>query len=281
MREMDIKSCYIGPEISPEQFIAEHMFIYLAEGVMHGYDGSERFTLKPGEYCIVCKNRLARYHKEKRNEKFQKVIILLDEAFLKRYKDKYKAGMIKPQSKEAFLRLHKTALIPNFIHSLSPYYEGSGKIDKIFADIKREELLTILLQSQPELSGVFFDFGIPEKINLEEFMNRNYKFNVSIERFSYLTGRSISAFKRDFKKTFNDTPNRWLMKRRLQEAYFLIERKNKKSTEIYHDLGFEDLSHFSFAFKRQFGIAPTKLLEGKKIKNRGSQDFYNSEEPSR
>jgi len=125
--------------------------------------------------------------------------------------------------------------------------------------LKREELLIILLQEQPELAGVFFDFGIPQKINIEEFMNRNFKFNVSVERFAYLTGRSLSAFKRDFKATFNETPNRWIVKKRLQEAYFLIDKKKKKPSEIYLDLGFEALSHFSFAFKKQFRLTPSEL----------------------
>ncbi len=76
------------------------------------------------------------------------------------------------------------------------------KIGEAFADVKREELLLILLHAQPELAGLFFDYRTPEKINLEEFMNRNYQFNVSLERFAYLTGRSLSAFKRDFKQVF-------------------------------------------------------------------------------
>ncbi|MFC3559616.1 AraC family transcriptional regulator [Pedobacter jamesrossensis] len=58
-------------------------------------------------------------------------------------------------------------------------------------------------------------------------MNKNFKFNVSVQRLAYMTGRSLSAFKRAFKKTFNETPNRWLVKKRLQEAYFSIEKKKE------------------------------------------------------
>ena len=48
---------------------------------------------------------------------------------------------------------------------------------------------------------------------------------------------------------------------RKQEAHFLIEKKNKKASHIYLDLGFESLSHFSYAFKKQFGLTPTELAE--------------------
>lgn len=49
-------------------------------------------------------------------------------------------------------------------------------------------------------------------------MQKNYKFNVSIERFAYLTGRSLSSFKKEFKEIFNDIPSHWLVKRRLEKA---------------------------------------------------------------
>lgn len=260
MRVTEIKSCYIGPEISPEQFVPEHFFLFLAKGTINGYDGNQHYILHSGEYCLVRKNHLARYNKQKENDEFEKVIIIFDEPFLKAFQEKHTITTSKFKSTEAFLRIHQSELVPTFVRSLMPYYNRSGRIDGRFADVKREELLLILLQIQPELANVFFDYGIPEKINIEAFMNRNYKFNVSIERYAYLTGRSLSAFKRDFKATFNDTPNHWLVQRRLQEAHFLIEKKNKKSSDIYLDLGFEDLSHFSYAFKKQFGYSPTKLI---------------------
>jgi AraC-like DNA-binding protein len=50
----------------------------------------------------------------------------------------------------------------------------------------------------------------------------------------------------------------------LQEAHFLIEKKGEKASVIYQDLGFEALSHFSFAFKKLFGLTPTELTEKKK-----------------
>jgi AraC-like DNA-binding protein len=51
------------------------------------------------------------------------------------------------------------------------------------------------------------------------------------------------------------------MQKRLEEAYFRIEKKGKRPSDIYLDLGFEDLSHFSFAFKKRFGRAPTALIK--------------------
>jgi AraC family transcriptional regulator, exoenzyme S synthesis regulatory protein ExsA len=261
MRISEIKSCYIGPEISPEQFIAEHFFLYITKGSMHGYDGHRSSTLSSGKYCLVRKNHLARYNKERADGGFEKVVIILDEAFLKKIKGNYiiHASAVKPEY--AFIPLRPNERIFRFLDSLIPHYNGFGKIAPEIADDKRRELLELLLTLKPDLAAVLFDFGKPEKIDLEAFMNRNYKFNASIERFAYLTGRSRSAFKRDFQQLFHETPNRWLTRKRLKEAYFLITKKQQKPTAIYLDLGFENLSHFSYAFKKAFGQTASQLLE--------------------
>lgn len=256
MKITEIKSCIVGPAISPEQFVAEHFFLYLAKGIMNGYDGHKHYVLKTGESCLVRKNRLARYNKVKENNEFEKVIIFFDEDFLKGFRKKHTVPLQHHSSTDAFIRLKKDKLVNSFLLSLEPYYTGSGTISQTFSDVKREELLLILLQLHPELSAILFDFETPGRLDLEQFMQKHYKFNVSLERFAFLTGRSLSAFKRDFKVIFNETPNRWLVRRRLQEARFLIEEQKQRPTEIYLDVGFEDLSHFSFAFKKEFGLSP-------------------------
>jgi AraC-like DNA-binding protein len=178
---------------------------------------------------------------------------------LQAFNDEYQFYIDKEKSTDAIIKMGKNPLVLHFIQSLTPYFNDQGKMEADFHNIKRKELLLILLKEKPDLKNILFDFGKPEKIDLQAFMNRNYKFNVTLERFAYLTGRSLSAFKREFQQTFNDTPGSWLMEKRLREAHFQITKKEKKPSDIYLDLGFEDLSHFSFAFKKLFGHAPSTL----------------------
>lgn len=260
-------SDFVNPEIPGEYFISEHTFFYIKEGTTKCYDGSKTQIFKSNEFGLIRKNRLAKYSKEKPAAESQTVFIIFDESFLKKFQEKYKVKIEKFTSSSTFIPIKYNQKISECTLSLSMHYHSSGKAQDRLADTKQEELLLAILNSQPELSGVFFDFGIPEKINLEAFMNKNYMFNVSIPRFAYLTGRSLSAFKRDFKTTLNKTPNRWLVQKRLEEAYFLIDKKGKKPSEIYLDLGFETLQHFSFAFKKQFGMTLTDLVEQKNTSN--------------
>lgn len=262
MKIDEITSCYIGPEISPEQFVPEHFFVFLCKGKMHGYDGGIYSQLNAGEACVVRKNRLARYNKDRQNDEFERVIVVLDEAFLKSYISKRAVDIGETDTDAVFLPLGEQPAITAFVSSLMPLSEGNNAPEQRLVDEKREELVDILLAHQPDLAGILFDFSRPDKINLEEFMCRNYRFNVSIQRFAFLTGRSVSGFKRDFRNIFDQSPAKWLIQRRLREAYFLILKKQQKPSQIYLDLGFEDLSHFSYAFKKYFGLKPSKLTAG-------------------
>jgi AraC family transcriptional regulator, exoenzyme S synthesis regulatory protein ExsA len=259
MKETAISACYVSPSLSTEHFIPNHVFIYLVSGSMLAYDGSKEYRLKSGDYGIGRRNHLAKYTKQPDNGAFKKIYILFEQEFLKDFNNAYKFTVAKKKPLNAIIPLNKNKLVENFVQSLTPYFNEKGIIDEQFLNVKRTELLLILLKANSELANIFFDFSNPEKIDLEEFMNHNYKFNVTIERFAYLTGRSLSAFKRDFEKIFNATPSHWLVQKRLEEAYHLINRKNKRPSDIYLDIGFEDLSHFSFAFKKLFGHAPTQL----------------------
>ena len=90
-------------------------------------------------------------------------------------------------------------------------------------------------------------------------MEKNFMFNMPMERFGYLTGRSLSTFNRDFKKMYSVTPQKWLTQKRLALAHYQLVEMKKKPVDVYLEVGFEDMSHFSSAFKKQYGYAPTRL----------------------
>jgi AraC-like DNA-binding protein len=245
--------------ILSEQFIPDNVFIYVAKGKIRVFDGTDSHIFSAGDACLARKNRLAKYELLNSQEKFEPILFCFDEPLLQEFQQKHGIKQTHALSKNTFTSIRNSDMLESFIQSIKPYYKGVMQLDEAFEDVKYEELLILLLKYQPELATILFDFRKPGKIDLEEFMGSHYKFNVSTERFAYLTGRSISAFKRDFAETYNETPGRWLVKKRLEEAYFLISQKNKKPSDIYLDLGFEDLSHFSFSFKKQYGLTPTQI----------------------
>ncbi|QPH38690.1 helix-turn-helix domain-containing protein [Pedobacter endophyticus] len=244
-----------------EQFIPDTIFLFVAKGTIQTYDGNKKSIFRTGDAIIAQKNRLAKYELPDEKDAFEPIVFCFDEDFLREFKAKHN---IQPNGSligDSFVKLPKNKFINSFITSIKPYHKGIMELEKEFETVKYEELLLILLKVNPELADSLFDFRKPGKIDLEAFMNKHYAFNVSNERFATLTGRSLSAFKRDFKTIFNDTPSHWLVKKRLEEAHFLINKEGRKPKDFYLELGFESLSHFSVAYKNKFGYAPSRQAD--------------------
>lgn len=101
----------------------------------------------------------------------------------------------------------------------------------------------------------------PRKIDLRDFMERNFRSDMSMTEFARVSGRSLSTFKRDFKKMSELSPERWLTDRRLRAALDLLKRGRRVSDACF-DVGFKNVSHFSAIFKKKFGITPGEVRKG-------------------
>ena len=95
-------------------------------------------------------------------------------------------------------------------------------------------------------------------IGIESVMSKNFLYNLKVEEFAKLCGRSLSAFKRDFKITFNTTPSRWIKSKRLEYARVLLEESNLNINQISYDCGYINSSHFIKSFKEKYNIPPHK-----------------------
>lgn len=154
----------------------------------------------------------------------------------------------------------KNPLLQSLFASLLPYLELEQRLPEKLLITKITEVLEILRNLDPRSDRVLADFSEPGKINLAEFMEANYRFNLPLAKFSYLSGRSLTTFKRDFQKIFQLSPQRWLTRKRLLLAHYQLTEKRRKPSELYLEIGFENLAHFSYAFKKQFGYPPTALV---------------------
>ncbi|HMF73394.1 MAG TPA: AraC family transcriptional regulator [Flavitalea sp.] len=253
-------SCYITRVREGEQFIPECAFSYQVSGTMIMNDGNKEYIFKPGDFRFARRNHLIKFNKVPPDGgEFRSFSVHFDQPFLRNFSMEagYKAE--KHINGDAVIDLKPDPLFKNYFDSLNSYMHLNGEDDAGLIALKLREAILLLLKVNPGMKDILFDFSEPGKMDLEAFMNKNFHFNVDLNRFAYLTGRSLATFKRDFEKLFHLTPSRWLQQRRLQEAYFLIKEKGKTASDIYLDLGFEDLSHFSFVFKKQFGAAPTKI----------------------
>lgn len=150
-------------------------------------------------------------------------------------------------------------LLKSLFDSLLPYFDLADALPADIAIAKVDEAIRVLRAIDKGVDGLLAHFEEPGRLDLIDFMERNYMFNLPLEKFGYLTGRSLTTFKKEFNAAFHTTPGRWLTQKRLELAHYQISERKRKPSEVYLEAGFEDLSHFSFAFKKHFGYNPTSI----------------------
>lgn len=255
-----VYSCYFTRSREGEQFISDHIFSYQIAGSVVLNDGNKEYTFSEGDFRLCKRNNLMKFTKHPpENGEFKALSIYLDQNTLRNFSMEYGYKAERWEEGDAIIELKPEKLYKSYMNSLVPYEQIAQPGNENLLSIKLKEAILILLKANPTLKNILFDFAEPGKIDLKAFMYKNFHFNVELKRFAYLTGRSLATFKRDFEKIFHLSPSRWLQQRRLQEAHFLIKEKGKTPLDVYLELGFEDLSHFSFAFKKMYGVSPSKI----------------------
>ncbi|AYL95360.1 helix-turn-helix domain-containing protein [Mucilaginibacter celer] len=255
-----LSSTYATSNSSGENFIDEFLFTFQISGSLIINDGKEKKTFKEGEFRLSIRNKLAKFTKQvPAYGVYHSVSVVFDQTLLREFALEYNYNAHPHYSTEPVLLLKQNSHYLDYFNSLTPFLQPSADFSDSIVKLKIKEALLTLLKLQPELKDILFDFNEPAKINIAVYMEQNFRFNLSIQRFAYLTGRSISSFKRDFQQVFGVSPGRWLLSRRLKEAYHLISQQGQTPSDVYITVGFEDISHFSRAFKSQFGIPPSRL----------------------
>lgn len=102
-------------------------------------------------------------------------------------------------------------------------------------------------------------------IDIERVMEENFLFNLKVGEFAKLCGRSLSAFKRDFRDIFKTSPSRWIKSKRLEYARSLLIDSNLNVNQICYDSGFINVSHFIKSFKEKYELPPHKYRSQNQI----------------
>jgi len=241
----------------------EHVLVYLYSGEQVIEDRNRKITLQAGECAFIRRDhRLKMYKNSKGEELYKGISLTFKRSVLREFYSKMDKTQVPKNiavSDDYVFKLQASPDLESLFQSLTPYFDSNIKPTEGVTHLKLLEGIYALLNNNEQLYPILFDFAEPWKIDLLEFLNENFADELTMEQIASFTGRSLATFKRDFKKISNLTPQKWLIKRRLEMAYIKLKEEGKKVQDVYIEVGFKNPSHFSTAFKKQYGKPPTDI----------------------
>jgi AraC family transcriptional regulator, exoenzyme S synthesis regulatory protein ExsA len=194
---------------------------------------------------------------------FEAIVFFFDKDVISQFINSLK---IKDSRKSCIshLVLNYTENLKIFTQSLLKIYSDKGNLHRQLTAPKLFEFLHLVNAEQETdcFIGALSTLNNKERKGLKEFMNTNFSKPLSIEDYAYLTGRTLSTFRRDFKTQFGGvSPKQWLIDKRLEKAHYLLKTNNNMTiSDVVMETGYENIPHFTKAFHKKYGLPPKQFL---------------------
>ncbi|MFN8189476.1 MAG: AraC family transcriptional regulator [Nocardioidaceae bacterium] len=94
-------------------------------------------------------------------------------------------------------------------------------------------------------------------LRARDLIDRRYAEPLDIPLLARAAVMAPSHFIREFKRVFGETPHRYLQRRRIERAMFLLRTGDEPVTDVCLAVGFTSLGSFSRAFREIVGLGPT------------------------
>lgn len=143
-------------------------------------------------------------------------------------------------------------------HFVTNSYINESK--KSYYEAKITELLVVTLAVNNDIGETHFQ----HLIQVEEYIQRNLKEDLSIEKLSVIAGCNTSKFKNDFKRKFHMPVFKYITSVRIEKATQLILKRNFTISQASYEVGYKNPQHFTVAFKKKMGYLPSELIQQKK-----------------
>lgn len=159
-------------------------------------------------------------------------------------------------------------IISKFIDSLEFYFQNPVLVNNDLLELKIKELILLLVQSKNVTSilELITDLYSNKTSQLKKIIKLHLYSNLSVTELSKLSHLSLSSFKREFKKEFNDSPLNYIVTKKIEKAQELLRITEMSISEIAFETGFNDPHYFTRIFKKRIGTSPSNYRQNNIVK---------------
>jgi AraC family transcriptional regulator, exoenzyme S synthesis regulatory protein ExsA len=250
------------PVLGKEGYVSTHAITLVLKGVLRAEtDGGVAKQVNENEMIFLPRGIYTISDIIPRNGSFEAVVFFFDEELIATFINSCNLKL-KKDKPVAPIIFNYTPEIRAFTESLLAIYTKKEFGIRKLTKTKLLELLHIISVSRQNdcLLHALSTLHNKERKSLKEFMNSNFSKPLSISDYAYLTGRSLSSFRRDFISQFGISPKQWLIEMRLEKARSLLSNHHTTISQVALESGYEDTSHFIKVFHKKYGISPKQFL---------------------
>lgn len=148
--------------------------------------------------------------------------------------------------------------IRNFFNNTNNYLRDENFLhDETAENIKMTELIYLLTSHEDCcIKSKLLSNIDTAKENFEQIVYDHIFKDISIEELSKLTNRSLTSFKKEFRRHFMMPPHKWYIRQRLMHSRLLLISTSKSISEIGNACTFPNTSHFIKLFKKEYQMTP-------------------------
>ncbi len=249
-------------------------FLYVKEGDVNYLIDDEKLNVATNYSLLVnCMNSGKQIENSKPDSNCEIVIVTFYPEILKKIYDRGLPLLLKkPEnliSNKSIEKINNDFLIQKYIEGLLFYFENPSLINEDILVLKVKEIILLLSQTQnsESIQLVLSQLFSPAAYTFRQIIEANLFSQLTIEELAQQNNLSVSSFKREFSKMYNDTPANYIKTKKLEKAAELLQVSNQRITEIAFDCGFNDLANFTKSFTSKYNVSPTNYrqkLEDKK-----------------
>lgn len=250
-------------EVTKQQIIlSQNIFSFLIDGTKEVIFEDSGVSINNSKFLLMKSGHCLMTEKLSTINNYRSILLFFSKEIVLKFIHKHGLNKTEINECKSIYSFNYDAFTQRFVKTLLDIYKLSSTTQNKLLEVKLEEILLYLT----EVYGIHFLHSLALKSddithNFIQTIESNQLRKLTIKELAFLCNMSISTFKREFEKHFSESPIKWFQNKRLEHAHYLLNQQQKKSSEIYFEIGYENLSSFIKAYKMKYGFTPKKHNE--------------------
>lgn len=244
--------------VSKQQIILnQNTFSFLIEGTKEVVFDNSALSIDDSQFLVMKSGNCLMTEKLSEVSNYRSVLLFFSNEMLSKFIRKIELEKIESKEYQSVFAFEYDEFLKRFVESLVDLSKLSKNLQNKILEVKLEEIMLYLVEKHG--TDFLYSLSVNADNTTQKFIQviENSHLNkLTLKELAFLCNMSVSTFKREFEKHYSESPIKWFQNKRLEFAHFLLQQKQKNPSEVYFEVGYENLSSFTQAYKLKYGVTP-------------------------